>query len=146
GLLAHELARAHLRAPAVRDVLGDADETRDPAVLIQDRERAVSDAADLAIGPDDPVLDVVLAARLSRQRGDDARPVLRVDRVDPGGRVLVEPAPRPAPDRLVAGADVQHALLVDGRDPEHLADVLDQLAQQPFAVAQPQLAVELRVL
>ena len=60
------LAALLFDGPPLRDVLRDPRDAVDPVGRVAHRERAIVDQPDLAVGADDPVLDVVRAGELER--------------------------------------------------------------------------------
>ena len=69
----------------------------------------------------------------------DGRPVVRVDGIEPGGRIVVEAVTALAPHGFVGGTDVQHGPLLGGRQPEDLRDRFRQLSEPGFALQQREL-------
>src|SRR5437867_2773069 len=84
---------------------------------------------------DNAVLDVVVIDLLScyptRKGAGNALPILRVDRLSPETRILIELFYWQAPDPLKAWADIQNPLRLQRREPYHLRDIVGHPAK-PF--------------
>ena len=132
------LAQLVFELPALRDVLRRADDPQHTPGGTSDRERPVADPAHAAIGSHDAVGLVVAVVDLLGLRGaHDPGAVVWVDRVQPAARVAVERRAGAPPDRLVAGADVEDLALEGVGDPEHLPDMIGQIAKSFLARSQP---------
>jgi hypothetical protein len=72
----------------------------------------------------------------------DAGPcaVVVVDRLEPAERVVQHPFPRPAPDRLIGGAQIQQLPLRNVEQPIGIADCFRHLPEALLAFAQGRLA------
>ena len=124
------LTQLGLEMPPLGDIFGNPGHTDDLPALISDRERAIANPANGAVGTHDPVLFVVGSGDLVRERGlGDALTIVGVNRGHPRLRRGVHGLACLAPDRLVSGADVRDLMLVRRRQPEHLGDALGDLPE-----------------
>jgi hypothetical protein len=116
------------------DVLGDPGDPHDSPRLIPDREASVPDPTDGPIGAQDAVfLGRRLAAVSPEPLVGQHRPltVLGVDGFEVRLGPLVEGPAGSAPDRFVGRAHVGRLGAVEVVHPEHIGDVVGQLAE-PF--------------
>src|SRR4029077_17228925 len=126
------------RLLAIGDVLREAGDPVDLALVAVDRERAGAYPSDHAIGPHDAVFLDVLAARLLGLSGLlHALAILRMDGIDPLARRRIQALAASAPDFRAGRADVEHLVLCRVGKPEHLADVFRHLPEAQLASLQP---------
>ena len=118
-----------LEVTLLRDVGGRADQAIQLAGLVVQVEGAVADPAHRAVGADDAIDLVVLAAPRSGVGGlFDALAIVRVHGVHPHAGVGDQALARAAEDRLEGRADVEERAARVGH-PEHLLDGLGELAE-----------------
>ena len=131
------LGQRLLRAPFLGDVRGDAAAAVGPSPRVADQGAAAVDPACLAVGPDDAERHVEPLVAFARQpaspRGSHVVPVLRMDSLDPGFRVVLHIAERASPDLLVPRAHVQHAPRRDRLGPDDFRDGLGHEPETPLA-------------
>src|SRR5271157_3197618 len=116
------------------DVLGDPGDPHDPTRPVPDREAPVPDPADCPIGTHDSVFVCrCLTAALPMVCQHRSLTVLGVDGFKVRHRPLVEGLARSAPERLVGRANVSSFGAVEFVNPEHIVDMVCQLAEALLA-------------
>src|SRR5271157_1335547 len=116
------------------DVLGDPGDPHDPTRTVPDREAPVPDPPDCAIGTNDSVFVCRGFATFKPFMGPQCcLTVLGVNGFKVRHRSLIEGLARSAPERLVGRANVGNLGAVEFKNPEHIIDMICQLAEALLA-------------
>src|SRR6185369_13598499 len=112
------------------------------AGLVRDREGAIAHPADLAVGPYDSVLEVIVASGLNRRRCvNQSLVIFGVNSVEPCARHLGESPTRSAPYLFIRRADVDQFVVAGFGYPKNFADILSDLSKPFFAASERALCL-----
>ncbi len=129
--------RRFFRLDALRDIRGQPGDPGHLPRLVSHGEGPVFDPADSPIRLEHAVSLSILAVGLfHRRRHPDSIPIIRMDGLQPGSRLLVQTPTTPPPDLLIRGAHVEDLVLVGSRQPKHFLNRFGHLAEARFALYQ----------
>src|SRR5258706_7479516 len=122
---------------ALGDVFREPGNARDISVVVLDGKSAAADPADQAVGPHDPKLPVrKRAAPVLLHLLDHPVPIVWMNALGQGARLLIEGLDRSSPHVFVTRTEVNDSIVPDVLHPEELVDVLSQLTEALLGLAQ----------